>query len=199
MHVSQLNSEGYFKNFTSPNSRGRLPHGCVDKLPPAYPWAKTWPKFNDKKNAFDMIPDHRQRRVEEGFAPEQVQEATEYWLPPPHGDDTHQSPARTMAKRGPLPEGAVICRPEKSLAAAQDEKRREVAAAHEAALAGSVALSDPTPSTVAVESALLAVQDAAGLEYISGVLNTRRAELLAAVDAAGSAAEVEAIAVGYPV
>lgn len=196
MLVSQLDNHNYFVCLCD-DYGGAMPHGCIAAAPPPFPWDKQWAQWNGKK--FVMLPDHRQRRVEEGFAPELVQDATEYWLPPPHGEDTHQSPARTMTERGPLPEGAQLKRPEKSLSVAQDEKRQKINTAHEAALAGSVALSDPTPSTVAVESALLAVQDAEGLEYMRSVLDDRRAELLGMVNAASTLADVETIPVGYPV
>ena len=62
-----------------------------------------------------------------------------------------------------------------------------------------MALSDPTPSTVAVEAGLLAASDPEGLEFVRNALATRRNELLAAVDAATTAADVQAIIVSYAV
>lgn len=84
-----------------------------------------------------------------------------------------------------------------TLNAARAEKMREIAAGHERALAGAVALNDPTPSTVAVESSLLAASDAEGLEWIRDQLAARRAELEAQVQTATNVADVEAIAVSY--
>ena len=62
-----------------------------------------------------------------------------------------------------------------------------------------MALSDPTPSTVAVEAGLLAASDPEGLEYVRNALATRRNELLAAVEAAKTAEAVLAIVVSYAV
>lgn len=111
MLVSQLDAENYFVARCD-DYGGPMPHGCVAADPPPLPWEKIWPRWTGK--AFEMAPDHRERRVEEGFDPALVQAATEYWLPAPHPEgDTWQSPARKMTERGPLPEGAVTERPAK--------------------------------------------------------------------------------------
>jgi hypothetical protein len=78
-------------------------------------------------------------------------------------------------------------------------KRAEITAGHDAALAGVVAISDPTPTVVAVEAALLATTDSTGLAYARQKLATRRAELEAMVEAAQTVEAVMAIAVNYPV
>lgn len=82
---------------------------------------------------------------------------------------------------------------------ARIEKVAVIHAGHDAALAGVVAISDPTPTTVAVEAALLAATDLAGLEYARQKLATRRAELLAAVNAAATVEVLDAVVVSYPV
>lgn len=65
--------------------------------------------------AWEYIEDHRQKRDMGGVPIEGT--GTAYWLP----DDTWQSPARYMTELGPLPEGAVTVKPEKS----EKEKQRE--------------------------------------------------------------------------
>lgn len=144
---------------------------------------------------WEIVEDHRQTMDDQGRMVEGT--GTKYWLPC-EGDD-YRSEARYTKALGPLPEGAELERPEKPLTVAQEEKMREIAAGHERALAGAVALNDPTPSTVAVESSLLAVTDSEGLEWVRDQLTLRRAELEAQVQAATSVVEVEAIAVSYSV
>jgi len=85
------------------------------------------------------------------------------------------------------------------LALERGDRINAIHAGHEAALAGVIAISNPTPTTVAVEAALLAATDLTGLEYARQKLATRRAELLAAVDAAVTAEALEAVVVSYPV
>ena len=65
--------------------------------------------------AWEYIEDHRQKRDMGGVPIEGT--GTAYWIP----EDTWQSPARYMTELGPLPEGAVTVKPEKS----EKEKRRE--------------------------------------------------------------------------
>lgn len=163
-----------------------------DALPPR-PWKNQWPQYVDN-NGWVLVEDHRQR-AEPHFAAEDVQPGTEYWLP----GDTHLTPARRMHTPGPLPKDALTKRPEQPLAEIKAAKVATIIAGHEAALAGAVALSDPTPSTVAVEAGLLAASDPEGLEFVRNALAARRNELLAAVDAAETAEEVQAIVVSYAV
>ena len=59
--------------------------------------------------AWEYVEDHRQKRDGGGVPIEGT--GTAYWLP----EDTWMSPARYMKKLGPLPEGALLDRPEKSL------------------------------------------------------------------------------------
>ena len=163
-----------------------------DALPPR-PWKNQWPQYVDNKG-WVLVEDHRQR-TEPQFVAEDVQPGTDYWLP----EDTHISPARRMHTPGPLPKDALTKRPEQPLAEIKAAKIATIIAGHEAALAGAVALSDPTPSTVAVEAGLLAASDPEGLEFVRNALADRRDELLAAVEAAETAEAVQAIVVSYAV
>lgn len=172
---------------------GHRPYNSTaDALPPR-PWGAKWPQYVDNKG-WGLVEDHRQR-AEPHFSAEDVQPGTDYWLP----DDTHDTPARHMQHPGPLPADALTTRPEQPLAEVKAAKVASIITAHESALAGAVALSDPTPSTVAVEAGLLAVSDPEGLEYVRNSLAARRDALLAAVEAAKTAEDVLAIVVSYAV
>jgi len=93
----------------------------------------------------------------------------------------------------------AMAAPGPSLPEAKGTKRAAIAVGHDAALAGVVAISDPTPTVVAVEAALLASSDPSGLDYARQKLVIRRAELEAMVDAAQTVEAVTAIVVSYPV
>lgn len=162
-----------------------------DDLPPR-PWLGVWPQYVDGE--WTLVEDRRGRKAPQ-FAMEDEQEGTDYWLP----GDTYDTPARRMHTPGPLPKDAVTMRPEQPLADVKAAKNASIIAAHESALAGAVALSDPTPSTVAVEAGLLAASDPEGLEYVRNALAVRRDALLAVVAAAQTAEAVQAIAVSYAV
>lgn len=58
--------------------------------------------------AWEYIEDHRQKRDKGGVPIEGT--GTAFWSP----EDTWQSPARYMKELGPLPDGAVTTKPEKS-------------------------------------------------------------------------------------
>lgn len=105
----------------------------------------------------------------------------------------------TVRDLGPLPAGWSDSAPEVPLANVKATKRADISTGHDAALAGVVAISDPTPTVVAVEAALLASSDPTGLDYARQKLATRRAELEAMVEAAQTVEAVMAIAVSYPV
>ncbi|AAS97203.1 tail assembly protein [Nitratidesulfovibrio vulgaris] len=105
----------------------------------------------------------------------------------------------TVRDLGPLPAGWSTTAPEVPLADTKAAKRAEITAGHDAALAGVVAISDPTPTVVAVEAALLATTDPTGLDYARQKLAARRAELEAQVEAATTAEAVMAVVVSYPV
>lgn len=106
---------------------GPMPHNCVSPAPPARPWAKVWAKWTGKK--WQMVEDHRERRTDGGFANEDLQAPTDYWLPAPAPEaDTYQSPARHMTAIGPLPAGAVLKCPEKPASALVEEQARALQA-----------------------------------------------------------------------
>ena len=105
----------------------------------------------------------------------------------------------TIKDHGPLPSGWSDTPPPPTLAEAQAAKAASIVAAHEAALAGAIAMSAPTPSIVAVEACLLAVSDPEGLEFVHNTMAAQRQTLLAAVDAATSVEAVQAIVVSYAV
>lgn len=177
---------------SSAEDHGHPPYNSTpDDLPPR-PWGSQWPQYVN--GAWVLVEDHRERKSP-AFATEDAQDGTAYWLP----EDTHDTPARHMHTPGPLPADALPARPEQPLEAVKAAKSSDILAGHEAALAGAVALSDPTPSTVAVEAGLLAASDPEGLEYVRNALAARRAALLAAVAAADTAEAVQAIVVSYAV
>jgi len=89
--------------------------------------------------------------------------------------------------------------PPPTLEQAKAVKLAAIHAGHDAALAGVVAISDPTPTTVAVEAALLAATDLTGLEYARQKLAARRNELVADVESATTVEAVEKITTQWPV
>lgn len=176
---------------------GLLPSNATyDPLPPK-PWAHEWPK-KKTKTGWEMVPDHRERKTP--YFPEDLeQEGTPYWLPA-DGDDWQSQP-RTMKDVGPLPQGHSLTRPEKPLLAAQDEKRRDIDAAYEAALVAALTMPSaaPTPMTVDMETSALLAVDPDAVGSIRAVLDARRTELRAQVDAATTVDAIATIAVSYPV
>ena len=77
---------------------------------------------------WEYIEDHRQKRDMGGVPIDGT--GTAYWMP----DDTCQTPARYMKELGPLPEGAVTVRPEKSLAEIKADKVSQIDAETSAAI-----------------------------------------------------------------
>lgn len=69
---------------------------------------------------WEYIEDHRQKRDMGGVPIEGT--GTAYWMP----NDTWQTPARYMKELGPLPEGAVTARPEKSLEELKADKVSQI-------------------------------------------------------------------------
>lgn len=166
-------------------------------LPPR-PWGRQWPRWSG--DAWELVEDHRERKAP-AFAAEDAQAATEYWLP---GDD-HDTPARQVFAPGPLPADALLERPEKpveeALAEAKESKTTEIEAGYQAAVAATLTMpqASPTAQDVAVGAALLAVDDAEGLEYVISQHAATRAALLAEVETATTAEAVAAIQVRYAV
>lgn len=174
-----------------PNGKPVLESGSATPVPP--PAATPGHVVRWNGTAWELVEDHRRKQDKQGRDIEDS--GTPYWLP----EDTWQSQARYVKELGPLPPEALPARPEKPLSAVREEKMRRIASAHAAALSGIVALSDPSPSSVAVESGLLAATDPEGLEWVYDRLAARRTELEAAVAAASTAEAVEALAVSFPV
>lgn len=169
-----------------------------DALPPR-PWKNQWPQYVDNEG-WRLVEDHRERE-EPHFAAEDVQPGTEYWLP----GDTHLSPARRMHTPGPLPDGALTERPAKTdtelLAETKAAKTTEITTGYDAAVAASLTMptDNPTAQDITISAAAFAAEDAEGLAYIMQTHAARRGELLAAVEAAETAEEVQAIVVSYAV
>ncbi|MBG3876673.1 phage tail protein [Desulfovibrio oxamicus] len=96
----------------------------------------------------------------------------------------------------------VAVAPERALEEVATAKAREIRAGYDTALAGVLAGAEATATGVAVGSALMAVTDPQGLEYLVDMLTARRVELeqalLAAQADADPVAAVLAIVVSYP-
>lgn len=140
-----------------------------------------------------VVEDHRQHMDDRG----RKEGGTPYWLP----GDTWRSEPRYMDELGPLPENALLERPERPLGEYKADKRREIAAGYTAALTATLTMPAESPSAaeVATGAALFAVDDAEGLADVQTILIARRGELLAAVDAAANREELNEIVIEYPV
>ena len=173
-------------------------NSTLDDLPPL-PWPKQWPQYVDGKG-WVMVDDHRERKPPL-FDAALEQGATDYWLP----EDTHATPARQMKEIGPLPTGALTERPAKTdaelLAEAQADKRAEVQAGYDAAVAASLTMptANPTEQDITIGAAAFAAEDPEGLAYIVQAHTARRDALLTSVEAAETAEAVQAIVVSYAV
>ena len=143
--------------------------------------------------AWETVEDHRQHMDERG----RKEGGTPYWLP----GDTWRSEPRYIDELGPLPENALLERPERPLGEYKADKRREIAAGYTAALTATLTMPAESPSAaeVATGAALFAVDDAEGLADVQTILIARRGELLAAVDAAANREELNEIVIEYPV
>ncbi len=146
-------------------------------------------------SAWEVVEDHRQHMDSTGTK----QGGTPYWLPA-DGDD-YASPPRYMEALGPLPKGAVTERPAKPLAVLKAEKEREIRSACDAAIVASLTMPTATPSTaeVAVAAASLAGIDPDGPDTLLALHTARRDELLAAVAAAMSPADLADVVVSYAI
>ena len=144
-------------------------------------------------DAWETVEDHRQHMDERG----RKEGGTQYWLP----GDTWRSEPRYTDELGPLPENALLERPERPLDEYKADKRREIAAGYTAALTATLTMPAESPSAaeVATGAALFAAGDAVGLADVQTILTTRRDELLEAVEAAQRRETVSAIVVSYPV
>ena len=144
-------------------------------------------------DAWEKVEDHRQHMDERG----RKEGGTPYWLP----GDTWRSEPRYIDELGPLPENALLERPQRPLGEYKADKRREIAAGYTAALTATLTMPAESPSAaeVATGAALFAADDAVGLADVQTILTTRRDELLEAVEAAQRRETVSAIVVSYPV
>lgn len=182
----------------SAEDHGHTPSNATNVPLPPRPWTRQWPRW--KGSAWELVEDHRERKAP-AFRPEDVQEPTEYWLP----GDGHDAPARQVFAPGPLPADALLERPEKpvalALAEAKEAKAAEIEVGYQAAIAATLTMpqASPTAQDVAVGAALLASEDAEGLEYVVGQHGATREALLDQVASADSLAAVEAVEVQYAV
>ena len=144
-------------------------------------------------DAWETVEDHRQHMDERG----RKEGGTQYWLP----CDTWRSEPRYTEELGPLPDDALLERPERPLDEYKADKRREVSDAYASALTATLTMPAESPSAaeVATGAALFAADDAVGLADVQTILIARRDELLAAVEAAQRRETVSAIVVSYPV
>ena len=144
-------------------------------------------------DAWETVEDHRQHMDERG----RKEGGTPYWLP----GDTWRSEPRYTDELGPLPENALLERPERPLDEYKADKRREIAAGCTAALTATLTMPAESPSAaeVATGAALFAADDAVGLADVQAILTSRRNEFLTAVDAATNREYLEALTIDYPV
>lgn len=144
-------------------------------------------------DVWETVEDHRQHIDERG----RKEGGTPYWLP----GDTWRSESRYTEELGPLPDGALLMKPERPLDEYKADKRREIAAGYTAALTATLTMPTESPSAVdvATSAALFAADDAVGLADVQAILTARRGELLAAVDTAASRDELAAVIISYPV
>ena len=143
--------------------------------------------------AWETVEDHRQKMDEKG----RKEGGTPYWTK----EDTWRSEPRYVEELGPLPENALLVRPERPLDEYKADKRREIVAGYTAALTATLTMTAESPSAaeVAAGAALFAADDAVGLADVQTILIARRNDLLAAVDAATSREALGNIVIDYPV
>ena len=143
---------------------------------------------------WELVEDHRQHLDSKGTK----QGGTPFWLA---GEDDWQSQPRYTEDLGPLPAGAMTVRPEKPLSVVREEKEREIRSACDAAIIASLTMPAASPSVteVSVAAASLAAVDPDGPDTILALHAARRDELLAAVDAATSRGELDALKISYAV
>ncbi|HEU6437428.1 MAG TPA: hypothetical protein VE028_08240 [Nitratidesulfovibrio sp.] len=156
-----------------------LPAGAYLDGPPDAPLPSAWHRWQRQGDAWVAVEDHRGRVG---------------WL----ADGTQH----TVAELGPLPDGWTDTAPPPALGEVTAAKAREIRAGYDTALSGVLAGADATATGVTVGSALMAVTDPDGLEYLVDMLTARRVALeqalLTAQAAADPVAAVLAIVVSYP-
>lgn len=178
----------------------RMPNNSTTEALPELPWDHMWPRY-DSDHGWLLAEDHRARSVQE-YGPDLAQEATDYWLP---GDDWQAQP-RHMTQIGPLPQDAILKRPEKPESEKLDEAKArkidEIIRGYDAAMAASLtmpAMEKPGMADVAIGAALFATEDPEGLEFIAQTHADTHDSLMGMVIGAETVEEVEEIAVSYAV
>ena len=78
MAIAHTYDPSTFDYITSSEDFGHTPANAVTIPLPPRPWTRQWPRWTGKK--WELVADHRERKVP-AFRPEDVQEATEFWLP----------------------------------------------------------------------------------------------------------------------
>ncbi len=149
-------------------------------------------------NAISTAPQDR-----EGFIPRWTGEAWEQVEDHKGREGYVDGKPHTVKEYGPLPDGWSDTPPEPTLDEAVAAKCAEIHAGYDAALAASLTMpaSKTPPSAVEIALALddFKADDPEGWAFIRATHTARRDELLAQVEAAGSAAEVQGITVSYAV
>lgn len=178
--VYQYDAQGYFVGETT--AYQRLPHNCTETKPKKQ--AGYIPQWSD--GAWKLIEDHRQKKDERDCIIENT--GTPYWLP----EDTWRSEPRFMTTPGPLPEGALMTRPEPDpielLNEAKQQKFTEITQIYNDTLLHAILL--PTTNSLG---------EIVTIEEIRSTLSTKRAELERQLQQATTVEEVEAIEVVFTV
>lgn len=149
-------------------------------------------------NATSTAPQKR-----EGFIPRWTGEAWEQVEDHKGREGYVDGKPHTVKEYGPLPDGWSDTPPEPTFDEAVAAKCVEIHAGYDAALAASLTMpaSKTPPSAVEIALALddFKAEDPEGWAFIRATHTARRDELLAQVEAAGSAADVQGITVSYAV
>lgn len=183
---------------TSAEDFGHVPANATRAPLPPRPWTRQWPRWTG--NAWELVVDHRERKAPE-FLAEDAQEGTPYWLP----EDSWDTPARHVFAPGPLPDGALMERPEKpveqALGEAKEAKTAEIEEGYKAAFAATLTMpqAEPTEPEITAAAGLFAAEDPEGLAYVVAQLGATRQALLDQVTAAATLEDVDAIVVRYVV
>lgn len=193
--ANQFDATRFYVN--SIEDHGLLPNNASYDPLPSMPWGRNWPQHVEGKG-FVLVEDHRARPAEQ-FGENLAQEATPWWLP----EDTFGTPAREMKTAGPLPVGALLKAPQQPLVEAQAAKRTSINAGFDAAMTASLTMPSSSTPALAFEVAYAIydwrTEDPDGYAALLAIHTARRDALLAAVDAATTPAEVQAIVVSYAV
>ncbi|HEU6436044.1 MAG TPA: phage tail protein [Nitratidesulfovibrio sp.] len=141
--------------------------------------------------------------VEQGFLLDGLHQIPDDAIPLTDAEYAHLHAAQASMVIQVNPDGRpVAVAPARALEEVATAKAREIRVGYDTALSGVLAGADATATGVAVGSALMAVTDPQGLEYLVDMLTARRVELeqalLAAQADADPVAAMLAITVSYP-